>query len=72
MPRFGPLKHQELIRSLRRLGFHGPHSGTKHQYMARGNVTVRIPNPHRGDIDKSLLARILREGGIDKEEWEDV
>ncbi len=72
MPRLGPLKRQELIRLLRRLGFNGPHSGTKHQYMARGNVTVRIPNPHRSDIDKNLLARILREGDIDKEEWEDL
>ena len=29
----------------------------------------KIPNPHAGDIDVSLLGRILRENGIEKDEW---
>jgi len=38
--------------------------------MIRGPVTLRIPNPHQSDIGKDLLARILRQAGIDRETWE--
>ena len=31
MPHFGPVKHAELIRTLRLVGFIGPFSGGKHQ-----------------------------------------
>jgi hypothetical protein len=41
-------------------------------FMVRDEVTVRIPNPHQGDIGKDLLARILRQAGIGKEEWENL
>ncbi len=72
MPRFGPVKRDDLIRYLRRLGFDGPFSGTKHQIMTKGAVTLRIPNPHQGDIGKEFLARILRQAGVSQEEWEDL
>lgn len=70
MPPFGPIRRAELIRALRALGFDGPYSGGKHEFMVRGEVTLRIPNPHRGDIGKELLARILRQGRIDRSDWE--
>ena len=70
MPRFGPIKRQDLVRGLKRLGFEGPYAGAKHQFMVKGTVTVRVPNPHRGDIGRELLARVLREAGIDKSDWE--
>ena len=54
MPTFGPIKRRELLRCLRSLGFEGPFSGGKHQFMVRGDVTVRVPNPHQGDIGKEL------------------
>ena len=72
MPRFGSITRKELIHYLRQLGFDGPYSGGKHQYMSRGNLTLRIPNPHQNDIGKELLIRILRQGGISKEEWEQL
>jgi len=31
-----------------------------------------IPYPHQGDISKDLLARILRQAEIDKDEWENL
>jgi len=70
MPALGPVKRKELIRRLRQAGFEGPYAGGNHQYMQRGQDTVRIPNPHQADIGKSLLARILREAGISRREWE--
>jgi hypothetical protein len=38
--------------------------------MIRDALTLRIPNPHQGDIGKELLSRILRQAGIDRDEWE--
>ena len=29
-----------------------------------------LPNPHRGEVSVDLLARILRQAGITREEWE--
>ncbi|MFH0792701.1 MAG: type II toxin-antitoxin system HicA family toxin [bacterium] len=70
MPRFGPIKRSELIRNLRSLGFEGPFSGGKHQFMVRGEFTLRIPNPHRGDVGRELLARLLGQARISRADWE--
>jgi len=70
MPHLGPIQRQDLIRYLRQLGFEGPFAGRKHQFMAKGDVTVRLPNPHRGDIGRELLVRILRQAHIEREKWE--
>jgi hypothetical protein len=45
MPPFGPIRRQELIRGLKRFGYDGPFSGGRHQFMVKGNLTIRIPNP---------------------------
>ena len=72
MPAWGPVDRRTLIKGLRALGFEGPLSGGKHQFMARGDVVVTIPNPHRGDISVGLLARILRQAGVTRPEWEQI
>jgi len=59
VPPFGPISRDQLIAYLRRLGFEGPESGGKHQFMSRAGLRLRIPNPHRGDIGRELLARLL-------------
>jgi hypothetical protein len=38
--------------------------------MARGTQRVILSNPHEGDIGRRFLLRILREAGINREEWE--
>ncbi|HEY4612665.1 MAG TPA: type II toxin-antitoxin system HicA family toxin [Bacteroidota bacterium] len=63
---------RELIAKFRSLGFDGPFSGGKHQFMKKGPLKVHIPNPHRSDINASLLKRILRQANITEEEWESV
>jgi predicted RNA binding protein YcfA (HicA-like mRNA interferase family) len=72
MPRLGPIKRKDLLRYLKALGFEGPYAGGKHQFMVKEDLTLRIPNPHRSDIGKELLVRILRQAGIDKETWESL
>ncbi|OGR95013.1 MAG: hypothetical protein A2V88_10060 [Elusimicrobia bacterium RBG_16_66_12] len=64
-----PLKRRELIRRLRDTGFKGPYSGSKHQFLVRGTLKLRIPNPHEGDIGEPLLREILRQAGIDPKTW---
>ena len=70
MPSFNPIKRKDLIRYLTELGFECPYSGGKHQYMVKGQVKLAIPNPHQSDISRDLLARILRQAGISRDEWE--
>ena len=70
MPRFGPVKRKDLIGYLKRSGFWGPYSGGKHQFMLKEDRTLRIPNPHEGDIGRDLLSRILKQADITKEQWE--
>ena len=70
MPPFGPIKRQDLIRHLKALGFEGPYAGGKHRYLVRNETKLALPNPHQGDISKDLLARILRQADIDKDDWE--
>ena len=68
MPPFGPIKRRVLIRSLRKLGFEGPYTGGRHEYMVKGTLKLFIPNPHRGEISQSLLAEIPRQAGIDRDQ----
>jgi predicted RNA binding protein YcfA (HicA-like mRNA interferase family) len=70
MPSFGPVKREVLIRCLNKHGFDGPYSGGKHPFMVKGDLTLTIPNPHEKDIGRELLARILRQAGVSKKEWE--
>ncbi len=72
MPHFGPLKRRELIGYLRRLGFAGPYSGGKHEFMQRGNLSVTIPNPHGREIGPKLLGKVLQQAGIGREQWESL
>jgi predicted RNA binding protein YcfA (HicA-like mRNA interferase family) len=70
MPAWGPISRRKLIAALNRLGFTGPFSGGRHEFMVRGELVVTIPNPHRGDIGVGLLAVILKQAGVTRPEWE--
>lgn len=72
MPSIGPIKRKKLLHYLRKLGFEGPYAGGKHQYMIKEEIKLAIPNPHQADISRDLLTRILRQAGIDRDEWEQL
>jgi len=38
--------------------------------MVRGDIVIRVPNPHQADIGMELLSRVLRQAGINRDEWE--
>ncbi len=70
MPQFGPVKRRELILCLRRLGFTGPFAGGKQEFMQRGGLSLTIPNPHGRDLGPKLLAKLLRQAGVERSDWE--
>ena len=70
--RLSPVSRRDLIRSLRRLGWTGPWHGSKHQMMHKGKRKLRLPNPHSGDISPQLLAVILGQAGISRDEWQEL
>ena len=43
MPAWRPLKRRDFIRKLRALGFAGPYSGTRHQFLIIGQHRQTIP-----------------------------
>jgi plasmid maintenance system antidote protein VapI len=43
--------------------------GGKHPYMLKGDISLTIPNPHHKVISVDLLIRILKQAGIDRDEW---
>jgi len=44
MSRWAPCKRREFIRRLRRIGFDGPFSGTRHQFMVYEQHRLAIPS----------------------------
>jgi predicted RNA binding protein YcfA (HicA-like mRNA interferase family) len=65
-----PISRREPIRKFCAFGFEGPFSGGRHQFMKKGELKVRIPNPHRADrISAALVREIVRQAGIKPEEW---
>ena len=68
--RLTPCSRTEFVRKLRALGYAGPFPGGNHAFMvSQRRAPVRVPNPHRGDIDVGLLRRILGVAGIDVATW---
>ena len=70
MPPLKPVKRRELIRKLRKLGFEGPLPGAKHQYMCRGALKIRAPNPHGSqDVGVPIVKQILKLLRISRADW---
>ena len=54
-----PCKRGVFVRRLRRLGFEGPYSGAKHQFMVRGAQRLTIPSNSEYSVPQ--LRMMLRE-----------
>ena len=65
-----PISWREMVRRFRALGWSGPYPGGKHPTVVKGETGIVIPNPHRGDIDWSLMKRVLKKAKIDPEDWD--
>jgi len=61
MNRWTPCKRRDFIRRLRKLGFEGPYSGTRHQFMTYQNHRLSIPSNSEYSVPQ--LRFMIREIG---------
>ena len=54
-----PCKRRDFIRCLRKLGFEGPYSGTRHQFMVYGQHRLAIPS--NAEYSVPQLRMMIRE-----------
>ena len=67
------ISRRKLIKKFRALGYTGPFSGGKHQFMKKGRQKIRIPNPHGNqEISLALVKAILKQANISDEEWDNA
>ncbi len=59
MSRWTPCKRHEFIRRLRKLGFEGPFSGTRHQFMISSQK--RLATPSNREYSVPQLRMMIRE-----------
>lgn len=60
------------MQKFNRIGFGGPYAGGRHLFMRKGDIKIIIPNPHRGDISKGMVAVILKQAEISLEDWNKI
>jgi len=60
--RWTPCKRREFIRRLRILGFDGPFSGTRHQFLVYRENRLTIPSNEEYSVPQ--LKMMLREAGL--------
>ena len=66
-------KRRVFIKRLRKLGFEGPFSGTRHQFMVFGNYRLSIPS--NTEFSAPQLRMMIREvesildRTLDSDEW---
>lgn len=73
MVRWMPCKRRDFIRRLRKLGFDGPYSGTRHQFMILKQHRLAIPSNSEYSVPQlRMMVREVKEI-IDREitvnEW---
>jgi predicted RNA binding protein YcfA (HicA-like mRNA interferase family) len=72
MSNLSPLPRRILIKKLRKLGFSGPYSAARHEYMTWNNEKIFIPNPHGKDIGLPIIKKIVRQLKISNQEFLDL
>ena len=59
MSRWAPCKRRIFVRRLREIGFDGPFSGTRHQFMVYGQHRLAIPSDAEYSVPQ--LRMMIRE-----------
>ena len=76
MSRWSPCKRQEFIRHLRKLGFDGAFSGTRHQFLIYQQQRLTIPSNSEYSVSQLRMmlheAETIIERTISVEEWNDL
>ena len=73
MAAWRPLKRRDFIRKLRALGFAGPFSGTRHQFLVLGQHRQSIPSNSEFSVPqvRLLLRQVeaILQRRVSLEEW---
>jgi hypothetical protein len=76
MSRWTPCKRNDFIRRLRKVGFEGPFSGTRHQFMVYEQHRLTIPSNSEYSVPqlRMMLREIemIIEREIALEEWNNL
>jgi predicted RNA binding protein YcfA (HicA-like mRNA interferase family) len=59
MSRWQPCKRRNFVRKLRALGFEGPYSGARHQFLVHGSHRLTIPS--NAEYSVSQLRMMVRQ-----------
>jgi len=59
MSRWKPCKRRDFIKKLRKIGFEGPYSGTRHQFLVFGKHRLAIPSNTKYSVPQ--LRMMIRE-----------
>jgi hypothetical protein len=76
MSQWTPCKRRDFVRRLRKLGFDGPYSGTRHQFMIFGQHRLAVPS--NAEFSVPQLRMMLREvqqivgRTVETDEWNDL
>lgn len=74
MSRWTPCKRNEFIRRLRKVGFDGPYSGARHQFMIYRQCRLTVPSNQEFSVPQ--LRMMIREVeailgcSVTAEEWD--
>ena len=66
MSRWAPCKRRLFIRKLRAIGFEGPYSGTRHQFMVYGQYRLAIPSNAEYSVPQLRMMVREVEGIVDR------
>ena len=67
MSQWTPCKRRDFIRKLRKLGFDGPLSGKRHQFMVYANHRLAIPNVPEYSVPQLRMLLKEVEGILERE-----
>ena len=73
MSQWRPCKRRVFIKRMQKLGFEGPYSGTRHQFMVIGSHRMSVPSNQEYSVPQ--LRMMIREvesiinRTLDSEEW---
>lgn len=76
MSRWTPCKRRDFIRKLRQIGFDGPYSGARHQFLVYRQHRLTVPS--NAEYSVPQLRMMLREvetilgRALSAEQWEEL
>ncbi len=76
LSRWTPCRRDEFIRRLRKLGFEGPFSGAKHQFMVHEQHRLTVPSNAEYSVPQLRMmireVEAVLERRITAQEWSDL